>query len=128
MADHQQTTEDATDHWWGAMPDDLRERGWSVAVHNDYRQHGECCTFWLLTHPNGRWVKGEGRTDAAALNQCREQIERRSMDGRLLGPFATRIEDNGTNGWLSLGFETYDDAQKFWRWAEKELENARRSF
>jgi hypothetical protein len=50
--------------------DQLRAAGWSVAVHNDYRLHGEPHTFWLWTHPDGRWIKGEGRTDAAALEQC----------------------------------------------------------
>ena len=48
----------------------LRGAGWVVAVHNDYRLDGEPHTFWLLTHPDGRYVKGEGRTDAAALAQC----------------------------------------------------------
>ena len=44
-----------------------REKGWTVAVHNDYRQNGNPMTFWLLTHPCGRWLKGEGKTDDAAL-------------------------------------------------------------
>lgn len=46
----------------------LRGEGWSVAVHNDfYRLNGEAHTFWLLIHPSGRWVRGEGRTDDEAL-------------------------------------------------------------
>lgn len=45
----------------------LRAQGWSVAAHNDYRLNGESYTFWLLTHPSGRYVKGEGRTDEEAL-------------------------------------------------------------
>lgn len=49
----------------------LRSRGWMVAVHNDYRQDGRDHTFWLFTHPSGRWVKGEGDTDELALAQCR---------------------------------------------------------
>lgn len=49
----------------------LRADGWSVAVHNDYRQDGEPHTFWLFTHPDGRWIKGEGRTDAEALEAAR---------------------------------------------------------
>jgi len=40
-----------------------------VAVHNDYRLNGKAHTFWLFTHPNGRWVKGEGKTDNEALVQ-----------------------------------------------------------
>lgn len=50
----------------------LRGAGWSVAVHNDYRLNGEAMTFWLFTHGNGRWIKGEGRTDDEALRQCVE--------------------------------------------------------
>lgn len=48
----------------------LRAAGWSVAVHNDYRLNGEPHTFWLFTHPDGRWVKGEGRTDDEALTRA----------------------------------------------------------
>jgi hypothetical protein len=47
--------------------DRLRLAGWSVGVHNDYRLDGVAHTFWLLTHAVGKWVKGEGRTDADAL-------------------------------------------------------------
>jgi hypothetical protein len=54
--------------------DEFRAAGWSVAVHNDYRLNGEPHTFWLFTHPRGRWVKGEGRTDAEALAQVRSAI------------------------------------------------------
>jgi len=56
-------------------PDDLRADGWSVAVHNDYRIDGRACTFWLLTHPDGRYVKGEGSTDAEALGKIRVALE-----------------------------------------------------
>lgn len=48
----------------------MRDAGWCVAVHNDYRVDGERYTFWLWTHPSGRWIKGEGRTDEDALAQC----------------------------------------------------------
>ena len=54
--------------------EDLRAAGWLVAVHNDYRLNGEPHTFWLWTHPDGRWIKGEGRTDADALAQCRAAL------------------------------------------------------
>jgi hypothetical protein len=56
-----------------SSPDDLRAAGWSVAVHNDYRLNGENMTFWLFTHGSFA-VKGEGRTDAEALDEVREQI------------------------------------------------------
>lgn len=54
----------------GASLEELRAAGWSVAVHNDYRLNGEPHTFWLFTHPNGRWIKGEGRTDDEAITQA----------------------------------------------------------
>lgn len=54
-----------------ANADDLRLEGWTVAVHNDYRLNGLLHTFWLLTHPDGRYVIGEGRTDREALGKIR---------------------------------------------------------
>lgn len=59
------------------VPDDLRAEGWAVAVHNDYRLNGEAHTFWLFTK-DGRAIKGEGRTDAEALTQCRAEVLRLS--------------------------------------------------
>lgn len=56
-----------------ALPDDIRAQGWAVAVHNDYRQHGEPHTFWLFTKGE-RAIKGEGRSDAEALNQVRASL------------------------------------------------------
>jgi len=55
-------------------PDDIRAKGWMVAVHNDYRQDGELYTFWLFTKGD-RAVKGEGRTDTEALNVIRHRLE-----------------------------------------------------
>lgn len=57
----------------GSRPDDIRSLGWTVAVHNDYRLSGISHTFWLFTK-DGEALKGEGRTDAEALDQIREQI------------------------------------------------------
>lgn len=48
----------------------LRGAGWMVAVHNDYRKDRRSYTFWLLTHADGRWVKGEAETDEEALKMC----------------------------------------------------------
>lgn len=56
-----------------ALPDDIRADGWAVAVHNDYRLKGENHTFWLFTKGE-RAVKGEGKTDAEALDQVRKII------------------------------------------------------
>lgn len=50
-----------------SMLKEIRARGWMVACHNDYKWHGTLMTFWLFTHPNGQWVKGEGVTDEEAL-------------------------------------------------------------
>lgn len=52
---------------------EIREAGWAVAVHNDYRQDGKLMTFWLFTK-DGRCVKGEGETDADALNVIRKAL------------------------------------------------------
>lgn len=60
-----------------SSPADLRGEGWTIAVHNDYRQDNEPHTFWLFTRGN-ECVKGEGRTDAEALDQIRAELERRS--------------------------------------------------
>lgn len=56
-----------------AAPDDIRARGWAVAVHNDYRLNGVANTFWLFTK-DGCAVKGEGKTDAEALNEVRAAL------------------------------------------------------
>ena len=63
-------------------PSDLRELGWSVAVHNDYRQDGESHTFWLFTKASLA-VRGEGRTDAEALDIVREKV--RAIEGSKRG-------------------------------------------
>jgi len=54
--------------------DYLRSLGWMVAVHNDYKQNGEFHTFWLLTYPDGKYLKGEGKTDDEALEQIVEEL------------------------------------------------------
>ena len=47
--------------------DQLHRAGLSVAVHNDYKQNGVPMTFWLFTHPDGYWFKGEGTSNLEAL-------------------------------------------------------------
>lgn len=56
-----------------SLPGDLRWANWTVAIHNDYRLNGKSHTFWLLTRGE-RCVKGEGRTDAEALNEIRQHL------------------------------------------------------
>ncbi len=58
-----------------SSPDDLRAKGWSVGVHNDYRLNGKAMTFWLMTHKDGVYYIGEAETDAAALNIIRERVK-----------------------------------------------------
>lgn len=65
----------------GGFVAQMRADGWSVAVHNDYRLNAEPHTFWLWTHPDGRYVKGEGRTDAEALTAIQAGLSaRRGLD------------------------------------------------
>lgn len=56
-----------------SLPNDIRCAGWSVAVHNDYRIGENSYTFWLFTNGT-RCVKGEGRTDAEALDVVRAKL------------------------------------------------------
>jgi hypothetical protein len=60
--------------------DQLRQAGLSVAVHNDYRQGGEPMTFWLFTHPDGYWLKGEGKSDLEALQVVSGQLACRELE------------------------------------------------
>lgn len=55
------------------VPDDIRANGWSVAIHNDYKQFDLTHTFWLFTKDD-HCVKGEGHDDAQALNAIRYQL------------------------------------------------------
>jgi oligoribonuclease len=58
-----------------SKPDDIRGKGWSVGVHNDYRLNEKPHTFWLFTKDDYQ-VKGEGVTDREALNLVRSEIKR----------------------------------------------------
>jgi len=60
------------------MLGELRGCGWLVATHNDDILDGKFCTFWLFTHSNGKYIKGEGGSDqeagaAALLRSVEEQ-------------------------------------------------------
>jgi hypothetical protein len=86
------------------LVEDIRGRGWSVAVHNDYRLHGQRHTFWLFTC-DGRTlcVKGEGRTDEEALTQALAAIEG-------LGPLAHFIPRTAAFlDWLQVQVALYRD-------------------
>ncbi len=56
-----------------ASPDDIRDQGWAVAVHNDYNTGGERHTFWGFTK-GSQWVRGEGKSDGEALEEVRKAI------------------------------------------------------
>lgn len=71
--DEMQAYDRITDALRAKNPDDLRAMGWSVAVHNDYKLNGASFTFWLFTKGETA-VKGEGRTDAEALNVVRKRV------------------------------------------------------
>ena len=68
-------------HWQRSNPQDLRDAGLMVAVHNDYLLNDERYTFWLMTYNIPSPVlysgmktiafKGEGRTDEEALDMIR---------------------------------------------------------
>lgn len=70
-------------------PDDLRAAGWTVGVHTDYCLGGEAHTFWLMTRGD-ECCKGDGRTDAEALDQIRHQLapQPRPPSGRARGGHA----------------------------------------
>lgn len=80
---------EAAEHWtngWmfdedsaASRADDLREKGWAVAVHNDYKLPDGMCTFWLMTKRIGNQtiaLKGEGYSDRIALDLIREQVSK----------------------------------------------------
>lgn len=69
----------------------LRAAGWTVACHNDYRQHGWAHTFWLLTHPSGVWAKGEGQTDESALIKAEIMANARLAWAKAHGPLPEGI-------------------------------------
>lgn len=59
----------------------MRDEGWMVAVHNDYRLDGEAYTFWLFTNfRNKTFVQGEARTDEEALQNIRIELMERELD------------------------------------------------
>lgn len=96
----------------------LRQSGWMVAVHNDYRIGGKPYTFWLLTHPCGRWVKGEGSTDNEALAECERQVDRYSMDDLPPHPYAVQFSGGADGpGCLTLLFDDHAKAKRWWKWA-----------
>lgn len=63
--------------------DDLRAKGLTVAVHNDYRLNDESFTFWLFTYDLRGIIhafKGEGKTYAEALDRVRASFAEATDD------------------------------------------------
>lgn len=58
----------------GTIRHRLRERGWMLAVANDYRLSGEWHVFYSFTHPDGIAAKGEGKSDLAALRLAEADV------------------------------------------------------
>jgi hypothetical protein len=48
----------------------LRDRGWMLAVANDYRLGGRWHVYYGFAHPDGLSAKGEGASDADALREA----------------------------------------------------------
>lgn len=67
----------------------LAKAGYSVAVHNDYKLDGNPMTFWLFTHPDGHWIKGEGVDDEHALAECFAASKVRAISTTPSEPSAT---------------------------------------
>lgn len=81
----------------------IRARGWSVAVHNDYKQEGVHHTFWLFTK-DGKAVKGEGPDDVTALKDVIIQL--RLTDGV--------IEHEREPAPVEEEQPAYEEARKLW--------------
>jgi hypothetical protein len=47
--------------------EELRSKGWQVAAHHEFERHKQLRTFWLFTHPCGRWIKAEGAAASEVL-------------------------------------------------------------
>jgi hypothetical protein len=70
----------------------LRAKGWTVAVHNDYRLDGVAHTFWLFTK-NGAALKGEGLTDHDALAEVLARVEMlASIEQSEIAPYANNLK------------------------------------
>ena len=77
---------------WVQKLSELRDAGWTVTVHNDYRISGQSMTFWLFDHVDGRQMKGEGKTDAEAIEICwqRHKSWKVIPDAQTIDPFIVK--------------------------------------
>ena len=56
-----------------ARLDSLRDRGWVIGCHNDYRQGGVLHTYYLFTNGDFK-VQGEAVGDMMAIDQVEANI------------------------------------------------------
>lgn len=71
---------------------EIRRRGWTVAVHNDYRLDDVAFTFWLFTHKSGQWVKGEALTDEQALSDALVAIDSVQSDAEKIANLEAEVD------------------------------------
>ena len=46
---------------------ELRKMGWTVAAHHEFEMQKQLRSFWLFTHPCGKWIKAEGAVSSELL-------------------------------------------------------------
>lgn len=73
------------------LTDDLHQEGLVVAIHNDYKLSNINHTFWLMIKDNIAY-KGEGKTNIEALDQIREQYQKRSKMENTLTLISNEVE------------------------------------
>lgn len=102
---------------------DIRKAGWSVACHNDYWMEGSSYTFWLFTHPDGQWVKGEGQSDAEALGAVSAQLAERRAADRPVDERLVEALARGCNEEAHVGGESkpYCPWEKFEEWQRERV-------
>ena len=55
--------------------DAIRAKGWSIAIHNDYKQHDRVFTFYLFTKGNRNLkVEGDLNKEVEFLSQTLQDI------------------------------------------------------
>ena len=76
------------------LHDKLHQLGWSIASHHDMQVRGRLRTFYLLTHPSGIWVKGDGPDQLTALTRAYTAAQQRLEQprGTPLPPISTDVE------------------------------------
>ena len=85
----------------GQLLEAIRSRGWTVAVHNDYRLNRVKHTFWLFT--KGPFAaKGEGTDDIIALKAVTKEVDKieEFRNDMRLGHWESAARIYTKNGWV----------------------------